>query len=141
MHSRFNTLVDNLVSYNKDMRENLPFDTYRQLSDIDFVTEFCTIRCNVGSRVGKSLYIDNRAGINDLVIVPNTYTERNGLATVMTASEVNRLPISYRGISTKPKFVNIYVDEPTLCEKYLSMEALYSILTCSKLQTFILLGA
>lgn len=139
MQTKFATLVDYMIAYNKEIRDSFPLSAYHEMSDVQFVKELCTINCNVGRRVGKSTYIDRRAGINDLVIVPGHSAKRSGLATVMTASEVSRLFDTYRG-RTQPKYVNIYVDEPRLCEQYLSREHMYNILVCSKLQTFILLG-
>lgn len=139
MDNKFNRLVDSLISYNKDLRDSLPHTHYTALSNVSFTREFCTIRCNVGRRVGKSSYIERRAGINDLVIVPNQNLKKSGLATIITASEVKRIPKTYRG-RIRPKYVNIYVDEPRMCADYLSIEEMYDILVCSKLQTFILLG-
>ena len=140
MQTKFATLVDYMIAYNKEIKNNLPLSAYHEISDIEFVKELCTINCNVGRRVGKSTYIARRAGINDLVIVHNAPLKYNSLCTVMTASEVARIPEVYRGRYNQPKFVNIYVDEPKLCQVYLSMSEMYRILTCSKLQTFILLG-
>ncbi len=140
MQTKFATLVDYMIAYNKEIRDSFPLSAYHEMSDIEFVEEFCTINCNVGRSVGKSTYIGRRAGINDLVIVPGHYAKRSGLATIMTASEVSRIPETCRGRPSKPKYVNIYVDEPRLCEQYLSRKHMYNILVCSKLQTFILLG-
>lgn len=141
MQSKFATLVDYMIAYNKELRDSFPLSAYHELSDIQFVRELCTIKCDVGRRVGKSTYIARRAGINDLVIVHNTTLKYNSLCTVMTASEVAHIPEGYRGRNNQPKYVNIYVDEPQLCQEYLSIPEMYRILTCSKLQTFILLGA
>lgn len=141
---KFYTLVDYMVSFNKEMRNTLPVSTAENLSIPMFVREFCTIHCNIGRRSGKTQYIIDRARSDDLIIVHNemiaSMYKKFGVNTnIMTASSVSRLEEVFRGYYI-PKFNNIYIDEPRLCAEYVSMHYIYKSLIHSTKQTVLMLG-
>lgn len=141
---KFYTLVDYMISFNKELRVAIAQET---MGAATYAKECMTVRCNIGRRSGKTQYIIDRAGPDDLVIIHNmvmmdTYRRGNLRTNILTASEVQALPNVYRGCIGPiiRRFRNIYVDEVTLCEKYLNLNEMYNILARDKDQTFILLG-
>lgn len=141
---KFYTLVDYMVSFNKEMRSTLSASAAENLSIPMFVKEFCTIHCNIGRRSGKTQYIIDRAKSDDLIIVHNetiarVYKNSGADINIMTASSVSRIEEVFRGYYI-PKFNNIYIDEPRLCNEYVTTHYIYKTLVHSTKQTVLMLG-
>jgi hypothetical protein len=134
----FTLLVDNLILLNSVQRKKLDIDVVRNLQVCDYLREFGTISLNVGRQVGKSHYIKTHATENDLVIVYNMRNRdyyRDCPATVLSPLQLTPPP----GIPPV-KYNKIYIDEPALVQRNISLYEVYFITGRDYDQTYILLG-
>lgn len=99
--------------------------------------EFCTVRCDIGRRTGKSDYILRCAKPGDLILVATMQLRHtvfnHAPCAVLTAGQI--------ALDRQCEHYNdIYVDEPSLVFDRLSPHTMYSCLAHGGEQTFLLLG-
>jgi hypothetical protein len=137
----FVKLVDASIETNKLCRE--VYNEYCSLKNdpIASAINFCTVNCNAGRGVGKTEYIINNAGPDDLILVSqdrfkSKIKERNNFATVLSVCDLqnHRVPLT--------RFVNFYIDEPHMI--FRNKQMLYEFYCQSaseeREQTWIFLG-
>jgi len=67
----FENLVNLMLSLHQRRLKELPTEIALNLSNIDFLREFCTVRIDLGRQFGKTSYIQKNARVGDLVVVWN----------------------------------------------------------------------
>jgi hypothetical protein len=159
--------IDNLIKLNMKIRKNLDPDIRMNISAGSFAVDFCTVRFNIGRRVGKTRYIEEHADDHSLTIVANHHIRRNLRNTkgmIFTAHEIDSggLHIQnqtryldgdskfsgvdhYKSDGKIFEFTRVYVDEPSFVFKDKNhMLDIYHIicrLNRNTTPTFILLGS
>jgi len=111
LNKAFVKLIETSIETNKLCRK--VYSEYCSLKNnpVESAINFCTVNCNVGRGVGKTEYILNNAGPNDLIIVSedrfkSKIKEKNNFATVLSVCDLQNRRASLT------RFVNFYIDEP-----------------------------
>lgn len=139
--SSFFDMVDEMVRINKRRRSVLPKHVPQSISPVQFAVEFCTIKCDVGRRTGKTEYVKQRADQYSLVIVHNKQLTKGYPANIIVKS-IGELTgqNSVRFGRIKPR--TIYIEEPEMVFRTMPQHELYyRIMDGNYDQTFVLLGA
>lgn len=139
-YKKFTESIDNLLKLNKSNRLKYKTETCN-IDPIYYALEFCTVKCDIGRRVGKTKYIQQNAKKGDLVVVAN---ERIKTLYKRVKFEFDVLTIDYiiKSRSREFQFKNIYIDEPIMVfRNRQSLDEFYIIMVQPKIeQTFIFLG-
>lgn len=138
----FFTVVDNMIAYNMQRRNEMAAHLVQSgMSPVHFAMEFCTVKCDVGRRTGKTEYVKQRADQYSLVIVPNKQMVKGYPPNIIVKS-IGELTgqNSVRFGRTKPR--TIYIEEPQMVFQTMRQHELYYRLVDDTIdQTFVLLGA
>lgn len=133
---QYHKAIDELISLNLANRTKLA-EYIPMMSPAEWALEFCTVRCDIGRRTGKSEYIKARAKDGDLIIVQNFKTKLHLFSKVPCDVET---PKTLRGNKLK-RFGTVFVDEPSLVFRVMSPNDLFTLLAHDSEQTFVMLGA
>jgi len=110
----FDSIVDRLISLNKELRKRIKH-VRDEITTIAYRKQFCTVKCNIGRRSGKSFYIKERAGKNDIIICMGSQRHCY-VGTEAAVMDINQFKNLYccAGSCLFAVFVkNIFVDEPS----------------------------
>ena len=145
----YSELLDAAISVNKQNRagkltvRGIP--DYHGMSRVQYASEFCTVKLDIGRGVGKTKYIADHARPWDVVVIPNTIWRRDGIfghaadrnILIVTGEEVERGD-RWRGCHDQvPR--TIYIDEVEGISPR-QLDAVYYTFAHHPDQTFILLG-
>lgn len=138
----FHDLVDVLRRLNEQNRKaDKPINPDRLA---EYAIHNATVQADIGRRCGKTSYIRDRTGADDLIIVSDAKLRaiewRDAPCAVITAAE---LSFGYRNRS-RPlhghRYSTVYIDEPARVFEQIERYELYHQLARDERQTFILLG-
>jgi hypothetical protein len=112
MFEEFTKLIDASIAVNAIQRKVYEKYSTRYTGDaINYALNFCTVDVNVGRGTGKTQYIIDHAGPDDLVLVGQErfkahFKAKNSQAIIMCCHEVQncRAPLT--------RFKKFYIDEP-----------------------------
>lgn len=142
MFKEFNKLVDSSIAINKMVRE-VYVEQSRSIRNQPawYAQQFCTVDINIGRGVGKTQYIIDHAGHDDLVLVGQDrfkarFKEKNSDVTILSCHEVQN------AIAHLTRFKNFWIDEPRMVfPKRQDLEEFYFRSASSEHeQTYIFLG-
>ncbi len=138
----FHTILDQLIALNLERRKLL---INEKKFDFEYVSQYCTVKCDIGRASGKTEYIKSRATINDAIIIARPgggYTPKmdtvSFIATLFVARDINTYNIH---LINNRSYNKIYIDEPNNVFKYINIYEIYKYFTKKDIeQTFIFLG-
>lgn len=132
---QYHEMIDELIYLN--LAHRAEFAEYKPMvPPAVWAREFCTVRCNIGRRTGKSEYIKARAREGDLIIAPNLQMRRHLFPNMVCDVET---PSTLNGKKFK-RFDTVFVDEPSLVFLVMSPSDLFALLAHDGEQTFVMLG-
>jgi hypothetical protein len=140
LQSSFFDMVDNMIKLNRQHRMNLPMNVPTSISPVQFAMEFCTVKCDIGRRTGKTGYVKYKADENSFIIVPEHQLVRSYPKNLIVkcVRDIIHFPNIFHG----KKAQTIYIDEPQMVFRSIPQPDLYYRLVDEMYdQTFILLGA
>ena len=141
IHSTFFDMVDDMVAYNKQRRNELPAQIARSMHVVDYAMEHCTIKVSAGRQTGKTEYIKQRVDKDSLVIVPNRNMIKMFPPNKYDVVDVQfmKQELAFYG---REKYKTVYIDEPHFLFREVKEHMLYrNLVDHTYDQTFILLGA
>ena len=137
----FFKMMDDLIAYHKKRRLDLAAHVVNSMSPVQYAMEFCTVRCDIGRRTGKTEYVKHRADEYSLVIVHREQCTK-GYPDNVIVKNINEL-VGHNGVffgKIKPR--TIYIEEPQMVFRTIPQHELYYRLVDEHYdQTFVLLGA
>lgn len=146
----FEQIVDDAIAFSKQNRMLYKehFGSIQEtMHAAAFAREFCTVHLDMGRRTGKTTYIKQHAGPDDVTIVMTAETRRREFVSVwgevFAAHEVadDRFWMSRRGKSLGSPSNIVYIDEPELVQRRCSLDRIYQTFATGAFdQTFVLLG-
>lgn len=141
MKNEFTRLVNAAIELNKITREASNKYAY-SVPLCSYLRDHATVKLSVGRNTGKTTYIRDHAGPDDLVLVNNAFFAKNFGNCLAKVISPTRDFNSLIGINAKI----IWIDEPTLVEDTINnfwpkdIGMVYEVLGRNKDQTFVFLG-
>jgi len=142
----FEDVIDRMIELNTLHRfRSDSFTRYRyssHMNKVDYAIDFCTIRCDIGRCTGKTEYILNSTGKDDLICCHNLSFKRRFDRVMCDVFTIEELMVGHRWIGRpKPRYNTIFIDEPKMIFGHTYDEKqLYDLLVVDDKQTFIMLG-
>ena len=142
-HARFAAMIDGLVDYNKELRQQQHPDVAKIMTASHYMINYGTVWVNVGRQAGATTYIKNKADSNSAVIV---HSERMRDEFRRSPTKHGPPSVFVRNSNSSPagfrlRFQTIYVDQPALIfDSAENLAEFYHEMSYSQDQTFIMLG-
>ena len=135
--NRFHVAIDELIELNK-LNRKVNSINKNVLNYTHYLAEFCTVRVDVGRRIGKTEYVkDNYYPYTDILIV-NNFNQKRYYPMDFVVYTIDEVVEGFvRKSHLKPE--NVWIDDAFLTEEELKI--VYNLFEDKNIeQTFIILG-